>query len=282
MTGSPHIMSVMGLSVEQLRRSRVELSVLHRSGNPVILFLHGLAGYGGEWLGVVSHLSESVGVLIPDQRGHGASRGGSGFGVSRDDLVDDAVELIEGMADGSPVVVVGQSMGGIVSTYLASKRPDLVAALILIETGMEAMTDAQFNALTNWLDSWSSGFGSCADALAFFGTDAPSSQGWVDGLEWNGGRLAGRFDPTQMVGIMRNLASGPRWAEWANIKADTTLVTASSSVLDDADIERMLEIAPHAECVRISDSGHNAHLDQPEVVAAVITETVHRVRSRRT
>ena len=173
----------------------VELSLLHRPGEPVVLFLHGLAGYGGEWLGVVSELSETFGLLIPDQRGHGASRTGGGVELGRADYVNDAVELIEELASDGSVIVVGQSMGGIVGTYLTRERPDLVAALVLIETGMEPVTDDQINNLETWFDSWSRGFESVTEAGEFFGEGTPSAEVWVDGLEWRNGRLVGRFDP---------------------------------------------------------------------------------------
>ena len=83
------------LAIEHLRRVDVKLSVNCRIGDPFILFLHGLAGYGAEWFGVAEYLGESVGLLIPDQRGHGASWGPSGVDVGREDYVGDAVALIE-------------------------------------------------------------------------------------------------------------------------------------------------------------------------------------------
>lgn len=252
----------------------VELAVLHREGVPAILFLHGLAGYGGEWLGVCDHLATSVGLLIPDQRGHGSSGGRSSVG--RADLVGDAVAVIEGIGGGGPVVVVGQSMGGIVGTYLASERPDMVAALVLIETGMEALTEIQLDALVVWFESWSSGFDSEAEAVAFFGGSPRSARVWVDGLERRDGRLTGRFDPAQMVEMMRNLASSPRWIEWESIDVDTTLVTASSTALNDTDVSRMLHTSPRTHHVTIGDSGHDVHMDQPASVERVIKEAIRR------
>lgn len=275
-------MPVMRLVERRIVRAEVELSVLQRPGDPVVLFLHGLAGYGGEWLGVISHLTESVGLLVPDQRGQGASRSAGQIGVDQADLVGDAVELIEALADGGPVVAVGQSMGGIVGTFLASSHPDLVAALVLIETGMKAMSDEEMMHLRNWLDSWSAGFANVADAREFFGIGTDSAQIWIDGLKWRNERLVSRFDPNQMLDLIRNLASEPRWAEWESIKADKTVVTASSSAVDRTDVARMLELAPSTDHITIRDSGHDAHLDQPKAVATVISQVAGRIKNERT
>jgi pimeloyl-ACP methyl ester carboxylesterase len=271
-------MRVVELSLDLLERDGVELSVRHRSGEPVVLFLHGLAGYGSEWIGVASRLSESVGLVIPDLRGHADSRGSSVYGVGRDDFVGDAVESIEVMAGGGPVIVVGQSMGGIVGTYLASERPDLVSALVLVETGMEAMTQAEIDSLAAWLDRLSDGFVSDDEALAFFGPDTRGARVWVDGLTREGDRLTARFDPEQMVEVMRNLATEPRWPHWANVKADTTLMTASSTALAKTDIDGMLTTSPGTSHVVVADSGHDVHLDQPRAVAKLITRIVERTK----
>lgn len=260
-------------------RDGLRLSVLHREGEPMVLFLHGLAGYGGEWLHVCRYLDNSVGLLLPDQRGHGLN--GHSSSMSRSDFVGDAIDVVERLAGEGPVIVVGQSMGGIVATLMASERAELISALVLIETGMEAMTSLQADVLAAWLESWAEGFGSEDEALAFFGGGTPSARAWVDGLERSDGRLRGRFDPGQMVETMRNLASDARWPEWESIEVDTTVVTASSSAVSRTDLGRMLQSSPAIQHVVVEDSGHDVHLDQPAGVADVISSTVEKATQPR-
>jgi pimeloyl-ACP methyl ester carboxylesterase len=266
----------VGLITERLVRDDLVLFVNCRKGHPTVVFLHGLAGYGGEWLPVISHLVRSIGLVIPDQRGHGKSRSEGSISVERVDLVGDVVAAIESFAASSPVVLVGQSMGGVVATYVAGYRPDLVSSLVLIEAGMEAISEQQLNRLSQWFDSWSAGFRNESEAREFFDEDAPSTQAWVQGLENREGRLKGRFDQAQMVDLMRSLEAEPGWAEWAKIAADRVLVTASSSNLPDAEVERMLELAPETKHIKVSDSGHDVHLDQPEAVAAIIGQVLNK------
>jgi pimeloyl-ACP methyl ester carboxylesterase len=48
---------------------------------------------------------------------------------------DDCAAVLEAVG-GSPAVVVGHSMGGFVATVLATRRPDLVRGLVLVDGGL--------------------------------------------------------------------------------------------------------------------------------------------------
>ena len=248
-----------------------EFSAIVRAGSPTVLFLHGLAGHSGEWVDVASRLSPSVGLIIPDQRAHGSTWLCGTTEVRADAYVADAAALIERFAK-DKVIVVGQSMGGIVATFLAHSRPDLVSRLVLIETGMAAMSDAAFTHLERWFDTWPESFADRAEAAEFFGPDKRSTPAWIDGLEETDSGLVKRFDPSVMVETMRTLATTSRLPEWRSINVPTTLVVAPDSAIDEADIAEMLEAKPDTELFVSEDSGHDVHLDQPAQVAKLLAE----------
>jgi len=235
----------------------------------MILFLHGLAGYGGEWRQVWEHLDESVGVLAPDLRGHGDSRGEPEFDVDLSSFLSDALTLIEELASGR-VVVVGQSMGGLVAMGLAAQRPDLVEHLVLIEAGVRPMTEAEFSELQAWFDRWPASFTDRDEALAFFGVDRPSSTAWVDGLAVTHAGLRPRFDVGSMMRTMRALASTSGVARLSEITVPITLVKGSGGGIGDEEIAEMVVVQPDLGIVVIEDSGHDVHLDQPGAVAAIL------------
>lgn len=259
--------------VEEFRvaGSDVELGVLVRAGGPTILFLHGLAGHRGEWTPVIDRLDPGIGLIIPDLRAHGTSRRRGPMLVDRESYVTDCVAVIEQLGTG-PVVVVGQSMGGIVATLLARSQPDLVKRLVLIETGMDAMDDAALDGLRLWFDSWPEEFADHAHAAEFFGINARSTPGWVEGLGETEGGLVRQFDSEAMIEAMRSLASAHRWREWESISAPTTLIRGANSMIANDDVERMLDIRPATELFVVDDSGHDVHLDQPEQVAAIVSD----------
>lgn len=252
------------------------LSVDVRVGRPTVLLLHGLAGYGGEWVSVIEHLGAGVGIVCPDQRAHGATWALGTDAVDRASYVGDAEKLVERFSP-DPVVVVGQSMGGIVATLLAHKRPDLVAGLVLVEAGMSALTPADLTDLEAWFDRWPECFVDEVEAAEFFGAYAASTRAWVDGLEPGPNGLSRRFDAVAMIETMNQLGSLGRWREWSELAAPTTLIRAERSFLDDDEVSRMIALRPETEVVVVDDSGHDVHLDGPRRVAEAVRSHLSRM-----
>jgi lipase len=110
-----------------------DLLHMHRYGPtrpPQILAVHGLTGHGLRWQTLATrHLSEFA-IVAPDLIGHGRSSWAAPWNI--DANVDALAGLLDAEADG-PVVVVGHSFGGAVALNLAAARPDLVAALVLLD-----------------------------------------------------------------------------------------------------------------------------------------------------
>ena len=253
----------------------VRLLTLFRRGSPTILFLHGLAGHRGEWKQVYELLDDSIGVIAPDLRGHGDSWSGIDLEVDRSAYVSDAVLLIERLV-GRSVLVVGQSMGGLVASVLAAQRSDLVRHLVLIEAGVRPMTEIDFKALEAWFDRWPARFADEDEAATFFGYGKRSTPAWVDGLARTPHGLLRRFDPETMLRAMRALASTSRAAEWSEISAPITLIRAADSVITDDEVEEMVAMRPNTHVIEIEDCGHDVHLDQPKQVADLLTDIVER------
>lgn len=110
-----------------------DLLHVHRYGPtrpPQILAVHGLTGHGLRWQTLATrHLPEFT-VVAPDLIGHGRSSWAAPWNI--DANVGALASLLDAEADG-PVVVVGHSFGGAVALNLAAARPDLVAALVLLD-----------------------------------------------------------------------------------------------------------------------------------------------------
>ena len=95
-----------------------------------ILGIHGLTGHGRRWQTLAtSHLPEFA-FVAPDLIGHGRSSWAAPWTI--DANVGALAGLLDAEAD-EPVVVVGHSFGGAVALNLAATRPDLVAALVLLD-----------------------------------------------------------------------------------------------------------------------------------------------------
>jgi pimeloyl-ACP methyl ester carboxylesterase len=88
--------------------------------------LHGLAGHAGEWTETASWLTGGYHPFGLDARGHGRSER-LPDDVSPAAQVADVAFVIEQLALG-PVVLVGQSLGGLTALLVAARHPELVRA----------------------------------------------------------------------------------------------------------------------------------------------------------
>ncbi|WP_285584400.1 alpha/beta fold hydrolase [Actinoallomurus iriomotensis] len=100
-------------------------------GPRTVVLLHGWCDESTGWAGIVSGLRTEYRVIAPDFRGHGGTEPGTD-GFSPFVLADDVAALLDAL--GVPdAVVVGHSLGGVVASVLAVRRPDLVSALVLLD-----------------------------------------------------------------------------------------------------------------------------------------------------
>lgn len=104
-------------------------------GRPVFLLLHGLVDTLDVWKRFAPRLAEHGRVIAIDQRGHGESSAPAGP-FAREDLADDAIAVLE--AEGvDRAILVGHSMGGIISMAAALRAPDRVAGMVLLGTASQ-------------------------------------------------------------------------------------------------------------------------------------------------
>ena len=99
-----------------------------RDGSPratTVLMLHGLSGISTGYDEVVDDLGDGADVFRLDLRGHGRSDRAPGT-YSVPFYSDDVVAFIEEVI-AEPVVLVGHSLGGVITHHITATRPDLVA-----------------------------------------------------------------------------------------------------------------------------------------------------------
>lgn len=121
------------------------------SGEDVIVFSHGYLMNHSMFNGQIEALSKQFTCVSYDQRGHGQSEV-TADGYDMDNLVDDAIALIESLNVGA-VHFVGMSTGGFVGMRIGLRRPDLLKSLVLMDTAAEgepARALIKYKALT-WI-----------------------------------------------------------------------------------------------------------------------------------
>jgi pimeloyl-ACP methyl ester carboxylesterase len=236
---------------------------------PPVLLLHGLAGHAEEWTQTAAWLTERAHVVAPDARGHGRSERHP-EDVSPAATADDAAFVLR-QAELGPVVVVGQSLGGLTALTLTARHPKLVRGVVLIEASPNDPDDQRADELAaavgNGLRSWPVPFASLDEAKAYFagryGGELVGAA-WARGLERRANGYWPRFDAEVMVRTLRAAVGEARWPEWEGIRVPALVVRATGGSVDAAIAGEMLARLPGSRLVEIDSASHDVHLAEPQ------------------
>jgi pimeloyl-ACP methyl ester carboxylesterase len=252
-----------------LRRDGVRLVCRDYGGDGLpVLLLHGLAGHSEEWAETASWLTRRHRVVALDARGHGRSERVPAD-VSPEAHVADAAFVVERLGL-SPVVVVGQSLGGVTALGLAADRPDVVQGLVLVDAspaGAGERAAVVVSDLGDALRRWPVPFASRTAAEAFFGSGVEgslASVAWADGLEQRDTGWWPRFEVGVMTRTLHAALVESRWDAWERISCPTLLVRSGADVVTEDVARDMLRTRPEARLVEMLDAAHDLHLDRPE------------------
>ncbi|MEV1176404.1 alpha/beta hydrolase [Nonomuraea sp. NPDC049784] len=238
------------------------------TGHPVVM-LHGLAGHAGEWDKAARHLSPRYRVVAVDQRGHGASARYP-QDVSRAAYVADVIAVLDQLDLRQPVLV-GQSLGGHTAMLTAAAYPERIRALVLIEAGPGGPNPNGPADIGGWLDSWPRPFVSREAAVQFLG-GGPVGEGWAAGLEERDSGWWPRFDRDVMVSSLAENAHRSFWHEWEQVSCPTLAVLAQSGFIPQQEAQDMLQRRPATLALSIPRTGHDLHLERPDVLHHVFLD----------
>jgi pimeloyl-ACP methyl ester carboxylesterase len=230
---------------------------------PAIIFLHGLAGHAGEWLGTMRRLHPRWRTLALDQRGHGRSTRRP-VNLSREAFADDVAAVIDAAALDHPVALIGQSMGAHTALVTAARFPRLVSRLVMIEGDVGGGDEAELATLRATLDAWPFPFPDYESAMRFFGGANELGRAWADGLDARADGLWPRWDADIMVQTMEPIFEREHWAEWESLPHPTLLVLGQSGWIDPRRVDRMVATRPSAQRVTVAHARHDVHIEQPQ------------------
>ena len=111
------------------------LFVADYGGNgPACVLIHGLGGSHLNWMSVGPELARSFHVLAPDLPGfgHSPSAGRQASIAANVRLVEDLIRNVAG----TPALLMGNSMGGLISLGVAAGRSDLLSGLVLVDPAL--------------------------------------------------------------------------------------------------------------------------------------------------
>jgi pimeloyl-ACP methyl ester carboxylesterase len=101
-------------------------------GDAPVVLLHGLSGSSRWWARNIQALAARYRVLVPDVIGFGRSRLNAAYLPTLPEIAGVLARWLEEAA-GGPAHLVGHSMGGQLAIHLASRHPDHVLRLALVD-----------------------------------------------------------------------------------------------------------------------------------------------------
>lgn len=261
---------------------------------PPMLLLHGWPLDGGSFDAVVEDLSHRCRCIVPDLPGAGGSPAGRTVPSPRAQA-----RLVAGMLESlgtGPVVAVGNDSGGMTARWLAADRPDLVRALVLLNTelpGRRAPHQRSQRLLARWLP----GYGGIARRLmrgpaflasprGFGGTLADHDllqgtfrQRWIDPLTTDRERMdaarrtfVGVLDwrELDLLAEAHRAIVAPVWLVWGEDDPTFPLEHAREMSVGFPDL-RGIAVVPRARLY--------VHLDQPQAVLHELEKALDELKA---
>jgi len=256
-------------------------------GAPTVVLVHGFTGSKENWYPLAERLGGHYRLVIPDLPGWGESQriAGADYGfLAQADRLAQFLRHIR--REGSPIVLVGHSMGGGIAAIVAADHPDLVARVALIDAAGVRFRDNRFGrevlaggnpfavhdeaSLQRYLDTvfndraaqpvlpWPVSRAVIDWRIA----QAPFEQQVLDRI----GRSAERFLPGEAAAAIQQ----PALLLWCR----------QDRVIDPSAMALYAARMPQALQVSLDGCGHMSIMERPDDVAASVALLIQRGRAR--
>jgi N-formylmaleamate deformylase len=248
--------------------SAVHLSVSeYGTSGPDLILLHGIGSRKVSWWPVIDQLAVQFHLIVPDLRGHGDSDKPE-RGYSTKDYAGDLQGLIEAM-DLSKPLIMGHSLGGIVTLVWAVTHPDSAERIVLEDVPLRRSPDAG-SMFADWI------------ALASMTVEQAAAKYHEEHPDWSEEDCLRRAESITGTDLhvfeeaREQYTQGPGYDEiapLAAIQSPTLLVTgdlATGGMVIPSDAERFAATVPNGTVAHIPGGAHSLHRDSTEVFLDIV------------
>jgi len=267
------------LKKEVRLRSGVRLAYVE-AGNPrgePLLLLHGYTDTSRAWSLLVPHLA-NYRLLIPDQRGHGASDAPECC-YSPSEFAFDAKLFLDELGV-SRAAVAGHSLGSMVAIAMAAEYPDRVSRIALI--GSTALVPVKPG---DWLFEQVAGLLFPLDRNSAFMRDwHPANQPTPVDPAFASAAMDEILETKPHVwrSVMRELNGLPIGRYAPDVKVPVLVLSGGKDPLFPAEHHAaLLQAFPHARAHVFPELGHNPNWEKPGEVGAMLADFFDATRQTR-
>lgn len=246
----------------------LEMAYVEIAGSePALLLVHGFTDTSRSFSLLAPHLAGRR-LVIPDLRGHGASRTGRGCSIG--DFAADIAGLVQCLRLERPIVV-GHSLGAMIAVELAARQPELIGGLVLLAgtlkpdfaadhpmvAGVRELRDPISPA-----DPFYAWWHACQPGVPqAFLTAAASEASAIPAACWRA--------------ILDEIRGADLTAAARALRVATLVIGGGRDpIFDAAHQQRLVQEIPAAMLVAAAHCGHNPHWEDPALVAAAISDYV--------
>lgn len=254
------------------------------TGPPLVL-LHGITNRWEVFLNMMPFLTQRWRVFALDLRGHGKS-GRIPGGYVGEQLAADVTRFLEEKV-GEPAVLYGHSLGGLVTTYIAGHRPELVRAAAIADSPFffDGVTNSVYPELFARLHELLlrrmelmdlvRAIGDLKVTHPAYGTVVFKNLPFNDEvfLKW-WARSLSMMDPEALqMAIDGRLGASWRSDYFRNIKCPTLIIQADpkwGGLVTERDVRECKGAVPQTVHIMLENVGHSLHIHQPGPVVRAL------------
>lgn len=231
--------------------------VVAGSGSPTVVFESGIGQGKRNWAPVFNAVSEMTEAVAYDRAGYGQSEPSA---ESRDGLqiVLELRDMLRAEGIAPPYVLVGHSLGGTMVKMFAKTYPDEVAGVVLVDARHEEFSQRcrQRGVPRLLYDP--------PDALLSVLSATARAELQAAPLTLKQARRAGSFPDVPLIVLTQSNVTS-RWPQ-------------TLGKVWEASQRRMAKMSILGRVKIVGDSGHNVHLDRPDVVIRAVLGVVRAAR----
>jgi pimeloyl-ACP methyl ester carboxylesterase len=220
-------------------------------GVPLLMLHGGLLGSDASWGELLPLLASSFRLVMFDRRGHGRTADSDdAFHYSA--MAEETAAVIE-VLDLAPVNVVGYSDGATLLLHLATERPELISAMVLLSCAFrsDAMDPRTFDAL----EGLAGDDNMAAQAYAAASPDGPTHWPVVLNKTITMASTEPAFEPSDL----------------ATIDVPTLVLASDDELWPTSHSVALYDALPNAQLAIVPNTSHMLVFEQPALVASLVT-----------